>query len=73
MTLCDWCKRQFIPIREGHRFCSMGCHDNWHVLNRRQAMEAWREMQGRGSLFFAQATTSNESDSEIQPAKRRAV
>jgi hypothetical protein len=45
MALCDWCKQQFFPIRDGHRFCSVTCHDNWHVLTRRQAMAAWLKMQ----------------------------
>jgi hypothetical protein len=52
MACCDWCKGHFTPIRDGHRFCSISCHNEWHVLNRREAMKAWERMQ-RQQKFFA--------------------
>jgi hypothetical protein len=68
---CDFCEAQYIPRRIDQRFCSRACHVGWHVDQRKQAMKAWKEM-GRQN-FLSNYSTSNESDSEIQPAKRRAV
>ena len=43
--VCDWCGEWFTPRRIDGRFCSKGCHNQWWVYERRQAIALWQEMQ----------------------------
>jgi hypothetical protein len=70
MAFCDWCRREFIPIREGHRFCSVECHDNSHIDERRRALAAWRAQQRMASFFgSAIQPTADEMDKD-NPLRR---
>jgi hypothetical protein len=69
MAFCDWCQCQFTPIREGNRFCCQGCHDSYHIDERRRALAAWRAQQ-RGSLFLTPMHAEVEEIDEDNPLRR---
>jgi hypothetical protein len=72
MAVCAWCKRPFSAIRDSHRFCSVTCHDRYHVDQRRKAMSAYLERQRieRSHIFFAPDIRDATRISDEQPLKR---
>jgi hypothetical protein len=75
MLCCDWCQRQFTPSRDGARFCCTGCHDRYHIDERRKALAAYRAEQRleRSAYFFSSALqpAADETD-EHNTVRRRA-
>ena len=42
VTCCDNCGSQFYQSRAGHRFCSITCHHEFHIAERRAAVDFFR-------------------------------
>jgi len=39
---CDNCGRRFYQSRADHRFCSITCHHEFHIAERKAAVEFFR-------------------------------
>jgi hypothetical protein len=39
---CDHCGSRFYQTRADHRFCSITCHHEFHIAERRAAVEFFR-------------------------------
>ena len=39
---CDNCGKRFYRSRADHRFCCLPCHHEFHITERRAAMEFFR-------------------------------
>jgi hypothetical protein len=44
MKLCEYCKREFVPVLFNQRFCGAECNADWHTQEKRQALELFRSM-----------------------------
>jgi len=44
---CDHCGARFYQIRADHRFCSITCHHEFHIAERRAAVELFRKQRMR--------------------------
>jgi hypothetical protein len=44
---CDNCGAQFFRIRADHRFCSIPCHHEFHIAERKAALEFFRAQQAK--------------------------
>jgi hypothetical protein len=42
VAVCDNCGEQFYQSRADHRFCSITCHHEFHIAERRAALEFFR-------------------------------
>jgi hypothetical protein len=42
---CDNCGAQFFRSRADHRFCSIPCHHEFHIAERKAALEFFRAQQ----------------------------
>jgi hypothetical protein len=42
---CDNCGSRFYQSRTDHRFCSITCHHEFHIAERRAAVELFRRQR----------------------------
>jgi hypothetical protein len=41
-TYCEWCGERMNPFFVDQKFCCRECSSNWHVAERREAIEHYR-------------------------------
>jgi len=61
---CQYCSREYEPIRYDQKYCSRECLDRWFCAERKQALAVYRAQQRFASLFLnaTQPLRSNDDD-----------
>jgi hypothetical protein len=69
---CAWCKKQFTPIRIDQRFDCRECLEKHFIVERRQALAHWRQMQRTASFFSSALQPAADETDERNTVRRRA-
>jgi predicted nucleic acid-binding Zn ribbon protein len=61
IRFCDYCSKEFEPIRYDQRFCKRECHDQFFMEERRRALAAWRGMNRYPQMIVGE----DEGEAEV--------
>jgi hypothetical protein len=69
---CQYCGREYEPIRWDQKFCQRDCLDRWFLEERKEALKAWRAQRRLASFFGTTVQLPDDADDDDNQYLREA-